>query len=183
MLVNVIGSLFIGSLVLIGIVALFLTMPLKDQPAGTQLLAELSWAYLRYGPRTNNVSMTALVPFSSVAVLLACVPLFDALRSSGRKIFAVILLAPLALFSLLHIGQAGGYLLGISRGSLAEIWFYTVYFSPDLLVGQSANYPMSVPPANAVVEDVKWCIVLTIAVWLTIAQFAAWRRRKKIRDV
>jgi hypothetical protein len=29
------------------------------------------------------------------------------------------------------------------------------------------------------VEAIKWCIILTIAVWLSIAQIASWRRRRK----
>ena len=32
------------------------------------------------------------------------------------------------------------------------------------------------------VEAIKWCTVLAIALWLTIAQLAAWRRARDIDD-
>src|SRR5437660_8079553 len=104
--------LFIAALVLAGITALFLSMPLKYQPPVTQLFVHLSTAYLRYGAYPKDVSVVVLVAFSSIAILLACVPLFDALRSSAPKWVAEILLAPLALFALMHLAEAVRYELG-----------------------------------------------------------------------
>ena len=77
--------LFIGALVLVGIGALYLSMPPRYQPPVTKRLVDVSAAYLRYGPQPTDVAGVVQVAFSSVAVLLACVPLFDALRSSGPK--------------------------------------------------------------------------------------------------
>jgi hypothetical protein len=121
-----------------------------------------------------------VVGFASIAVLLACVPLFDALRSTGPKRAAAILLAPLALFALLHLSQAVRYAVGFSNVTTREVFRYAVYFSPDMLVRGIADLPAGLSaPANFFVEAGKWCIVLTIAVWLTIAQAAAWWRRHK----
>ena len=109
--------LFIAALVLAGIAAIFQSMPPKYQPAVTQLFVDVSTFYLRYGPYPKNIAGVVLVAFSSIAILLACIPLFDALRSSGSKRAAAILLAPLALFSLMHLAQVGRYCLGFSSAT------------------------------------------------------------------
>lgn len=49
-----------------------------------------------------------------IPVLLACVSLFDALRSSGLKWGAAALLAPLAFLSLIHLAQAASHLLRLN---------------------------------------------------------------------
>jgi hypothetical protein len=53
---------------------------------------------------------------------------------------------------------------------------YSVYFCPGLLTGVPS---LNVPWFMVVVEAIKWCIVVGIAVSLSIAQFAAWRHGKK----
>ncbi|MEA2733592.1 MAG: hypothetical protein QOE14_43, partial [Humisphaera sp.] len=110
--------LFMGALVLAGIAALFQSMPLKYQPPVTRLFVEMSAGYLRYGPQPSDSSGVALVAFSSIAILLACLPLYDALRCSGpkrhAKRLAAILLAPLALFSLMYVARVGQFCLGLS---------------------------------------------------------------------
>ena len=121
-----------------------------------------------------------LIAFSSITILLACVPLFDALRSSGPRIPAIIVLTPLALFSLMHMAQAGQYCLGVSSVTSEEIYRYGYYFRPDLLVRDLAALLAGVSLWDlldgSLVEIIKWCIILTIAVWLSIAQFVAWWR-------
>ena len=181
---------FIASLVLLGVAALFLSMPLKYQPQLTQLVVEVSSTYLRYGAQPENMAAIAQVAFSSITILLACVPLYDALRSSGRKWIAAILVAPLALFSLVHLGQAA-HCLTVSGGALAlDVYHYAVYFWPLPLVSYAIGSPAlwgwntplrSVGLGMIVVEGVKWCTILAIAAWLSIAQLQAWRRRRKQR--
>lgn len=175
--------LFLPALVLTGIAALFLSMPLKYQPGFTRFFVELGPAYLRH-VYPKPISYIVLVAFSSVAILLACVPLFDALRSSAPKRLAAILVAPLALFSLAHLGQAWLYCIGSSRVTLEAVAKYGVYFRPQLLVGGIADFRGSLGLSGwefvaVVVEVVKWCTIFAIAVWLTIARFAPRRRRRK----
>jgi hypothetical protein len=175
---------FITALVSVGIAALFLSMPLKYQPGVTRLFVEVSWACLRYGPEPKPISGVVLVAFSSVAILLACVPLFDALRSSAGKRLAAILVAPLALFSLAHLGQAGLYCIGSSRVTLEAVAKYGLYFRPQLLVGGIADLRGSLSLSGwefiaVVVELAKWCIIFAIAIWLTIARLAPRRKGGK----
>jgi hypothetical protein len=170
--------LFLCALVSVGVAAMFQSMPLKYQPPVTRLFVEVSTAYLRYGPHPTNIAGIVLVVFSSVAILLACIGLFDALRSSGSTWVAAILLAPLALFSLIHLAQVGRYCLGFSMPISADLLNFELYFRPQVLQG-IAGVPFK-PRASGseiFVEAAKWCIVLGIAVWLSIAQLAAWRRR------
>ena len=177
--------LFIGALVLAGVAAVFQSMPLKYQPPVTQLLVDMSSGYLRYGPLPMNLAGIVQVAFTSIAILLACVPLFDALRSTGgSKRIAAILLAPLALFSLMHLANLALYCLGFSAATSAAAFQYWIYFWPDLplryLAGSSAGVSLSGSELIALfVECAKWCIVLAIAVWFSIAQLATWRRRTK----
>ena len=188
LLLSVAPVLFIGALVLAGISALFLAMPLKYQPGVTQPLVALSTAYIWYGPQPQMAAFLALVACSSIAVLLACVTLFDALRSTGAKRAAAILVAPLALFAVLHLALAGRYALGLSNASPADVDRYQVYFSPGLLVGAIARIRLGQPVPESVlaaffVEAAKWCIVLATAVWLTIARVTARRRGKETTSV
>jgi hypothetical protein len=175
--------LFLCAYVLTGIAATFLYMPLRYQPPVTPLFAAVSSGYLRFGPYPREMSVVVLVAFSSITILLASIALFDALRSCGSKRLAVILLAPLVVFALMHVAQAGRYALGISSGPPSEFFRYSVYFWPELLrhiagVWVGVTVTGSMPSAMAV-EGTKWCVVVGIAVWLSIAQFAAWRQRKK----
>ena len=176
--------LFIAALVMTGIAALFLAMPLEYQPGVTLLFMRLGWAYLRFGPNPMEAAGVVLIAFSSVVVLLACVPLFDALRSSGSERLAAILLVPLALFSLMYLLQAGWFGLGGSSLASPDILHYWVYFRPELLVKYVETRPYRPNLSGStlgdfIVEATKWCTVLSIAVWLNVAQVATWRRRKK----
>lgn len=171
-------KLFLPALVLAGISALFMSMPLKYQPSVTGLFAEVSTRYLRYGPYPKDITYCVLVVFSSITILLACVPLWEALCGSGLRRAAKILLAPLALLALMNIGQAGAAAIGYSPLSRTDP-FYPVgtYFRPALLVW-NATGPFTPQPEMGLflVEAVKWFIVFAIAVWLSIAQLAAWRK-------
>lgn len=183
LLLSAAPMVFISALVLTGISALFLSMPVKNQPEVTQAFVAVSTTLLRYGPHPKDVAHVLVVASSSIAILLACVPLFDALRSSGPKRAAAILVAPLALFSLLHLAQAGRYLVGFSNVTSRDVTRYAVYFSPELLVSPLADLPAG-RVSGAALEDLtlevaKWCTVLAIAAWLTIARLAAWWRRRE----
>jgi hypothetical protein len=185
LLLSATSVLFLVALVSAGIAQILQGMPPKYQPWATPWFVEISAAYLRYGPQPSDGSEVASVAFSSAAVLLACVPLYDALRSSGPKHLAAMPLIPLAMFALWYVFQSGTYCLGFVGVMSSELFRYRIYFWPELLTAAlSRGQPMpglSVSGAASafVVEVLKWCIVLAIAVWLTVAQFATWRKRKK----
>jgi hypothetical protein len=176
---------FITALVLVGIAALFLSMPPKYQPAVTQWFVQVGTGYLRHGPYPKEISVVVLAAFSSITMLLACLPLFDALRSTAAKRYALIPLALLAFFSLMYLVQAFQFSVGTSNYTAANIVNYGVYFWPELLVGQFAGLPPNLSLSGSpffafLLEAAKWCAVLGIAVWLSVAHFAAWRQRKKL---
>lgn len=175
--------LYVGALVLSGIAYSFLGMPPNVQPPVTKLLATAGATYLLYGPEPKAVSGVVLIVSSSVAVLLACLPLFDALRSSGRERAAAILLAPLALFALMHLARAAGYFASFGNAATADFLPYGVYFRPELFVTRLAGAPdapgVSATAGAAWVEAVKWCSVLAIAVWLSVARLTAPRQGGK----
>ena len=79
--------------------------------------------------------------------------------------------------AVLHLGQVGRYCLSYPNVS-ADAFQNGVFFWPELAVRHLADRPESlfVPGAalsNPYVEAAKWCAVLAIAVWLTVAQVAA----------
>lgn len=183
-LLSAVPILFISGLVLVGISAVFLTIPLKYQPGVTRWFVEVSSSYLRHGPYPKPISSAILVAFSSIAILLACIALFDALRSSCPKRLAAIFVAPLALFSLIHIAQAGLYCIGSSAVTLTALSHYGVYFRPSVFVGEIANLRVGLSVSGSefialVVEAAKWCTIFAIALWLTIARLAPRRRGRK----
>jgi hypothetical protein len=171
------GVLFLCSLVMVGISALFINMPPKYAPRGVQILVNVSTTWLKHGPYPKTSAGLVCIASSSIAVLFACIALYDALRSTGPKRLAMILLAPLALFSLLSLAQIAWVFLD-PGGASTDIFYYHVYF-------RSPNPSYMTPPGSMfipdLVEAIKWCIILAIAIWLTLAQLAAWRQRKKPR--
>ena len=180
LLLSLAEIVFISALVITGIGAVFLSLPIQYQPAITQLLVDVGSASLRYGPHPKDLAGVVGIAFASTAVLLACVPLFDALRSTGfRRAAAAILLAPLALFSLMHLAQAAQYAVGFSNVTTRQIFLYGVYFSPAILVHGVAELGagLGASAADFFVEAGKWGVVFTIAVWLSVAQIGTWRRR------
>jgi hypothetical protein len=173
-------KLFVPALVLVGISALFMDIPLKNQPGVTRSFVELSTRYLRYGPYPKISTYCVLITFSSITVLLACLPLWEALRSSGLKRMARVLLVPLALFSAGNIAQAAQVTLNYSALSRSDP-FYLLgsYFRPAVLLHNATDYNswnwggfFASQPALSlfIVEAVKWGIVLVIAVWMSFAQ-------------
>jgi hypothetical protein len=181
LLLSVAQILYLCAMVMTGIAAVFLARPPEYQPPVTQLFVDVSTAYLRYGPQPKDVSGVVLVAFSSIAVLLACLPLFDALRSSGPKRLAAVVLAPLALFALMYLAQAGRYFVAWGFAPVADLLPYGVYFRPELFVRRIAGLPAGPGVSGPVSagEAAKWCIVLAIAVWLSIARLPAWWQREK----
>ena len=172
--------LALAALVLAGVAAVFLSMPLKHQPQTAQFFVELSTRYLRYGPYPKQITIVVLVAFASIVILLACSPLFDALRSSASTHRAVVLLAPLALFSLMNLVQVCRYFLAGSGLTMMDVGFLGLYFRPELLTGYITGSPTylfapSLPFSAFAVEATKWCIVFGIAIWLSIAQITARR--------
>jgi hypothetical protein len=182
--------LSIAALVLAGISALFISIPPKYQPPATQWFINLSTAYLRHGPYPKDISFIVLVAFSSITVGQACIPLYTALRSSGPKWLAALLVFPLVLFALMHLERAARLGLEGTGVTGADVYPFTVYFSPRLPLSTLAGSPPirwiwpspgDLPAGSLTIEAAKWCIVLAIALWLSIAQLMAWRQRRRAR--
>jgi hypothetical protein len=108
------------------------------------------------------------------------VPLFNALRSSGPKVLAVILLAPLALAAAAQLAYAvlyASHLNGFPPSWLEERFFY---FDSEVLA-KAVAYPSAwLLHRDVLIEATKWLACFGIAVWLTIAQIAASRRRTRV---
>jgi hypothetical protein len=181
------NTLIITALVLAGIAACFQSMPLKYQPAVTPSFVAVSTAYLRFGPHPRDSAALVLVASSSIAILLACIPLFDALRSSGPKWLAAAVLAPLAALALIYLGQVVAYAVAHSRSTPTDVFAYEIYFRPQLPIRRIAGFPgrwWGPAPTleESLVEGAKWCLVLTIAIWLSIAQLATRRHARRVRN-
>lgn len=185
--------LFIAALVGAGIGALFMSMPAKYQPAITDWFVEISAAYLRYGPGPGSRWASLIqVIVASLAILLACVPLWDAMRACGPKWRATILVTPLVLFALMHLAHL--LPLGPNRHAMLSVITsvstssgfvpYSLFFWPELAAGElCASPPRPVVfwrsgLATSAMEVVKWGVVFLMALWLTAAQVSAWRQRK-----
>jgi hypothetical protein len=180
-------SLLFG-LVISGIGYLFLAMPLAYQPAVGPMIAKTGVAILKYGPHEGYLAEAALAACSAIVVLLACVPLYNALRSSGPKILAVILLAPLALNAAVQLGCAVLFAqpspIAIPQLlSFGPRWleYRLFYFNPDPLAKAVADFGEQSLHGDLLAEAAKWLACLGIAVWLSIAQIAARRGQLRIR--
>ncbi len=161
----------ITALVMVGIGACFLSMPLRYQPAVTKLFVNLGAGYLYYGPYPGALVDGSLPAFSSVVVMLACVPLYNALRSSGPKVRAALLLAPLFIASLLQLNDVVRFYLGSVAFSTRQT-YYPFYFNAYLLVNGFSGLSF-----RFFMEAAKWSACLAIAIWLSVAQIMAWQRR------
>jgi hypothetical protein len=182
-LLSAVNFLLLGALVLCGIAALLQSLPLKHQHPMEQFFVSVSWGYLRYGPYPKPVATIVLYAFSSATILLACVRLFDALRRFGSKYLAAIVPAPLMLFALVNLWQVGRYFVDPSSWANSDLYSLGIYFRPGLLAAyfEASETPNpflpEITPGAVATEAAKWGVVLTIAVWLSIGQIAAWRRR------
>ncbi len=164
------------ALVLIGIAALCHSLPLENQPAITALISEIGAGYIYYGPHWTDTGDVALAVFSACAILLACVPLYDALRSSGSRVLALVLLMPLALIAVWQIGSA---VLVYLHPPIADTPPPPFFFQPQALLGHLTNYEAfingQVSPIQSILwEAAKWLPFLGIAIWLSLAQVRAW---------
>jgi hypothetical protein len=85
----------------------------------------------------------------------------------------------------LKLVQTARLALGVWTVTPNSVYVYGIYFWPQAL----AQYIWPTPPpmyylprvtlTAFLVEAIKWCIILTIAVWLSIAQLASRRRHKE----
>lgn len=168
----------VTALVLAGIAALFQSMPPMYQPAITGWLGTIAGAYLRHGPPPTSLSIGATAACSAIAVLLACVPLFNALRSCGPRVTAAILVAPLALGALWQ--TAGAVLLAMNVLNVANanlVYSRASYFAPRPLTDGLASLHWHSGTGTFLFEAAKWLACFSIAARLSVAQLAAKRRR------
>jgi hypothetical protein len=171
---------FITALVMLGIAALFMSMRLVDQPALTTLFVKLSTGYIYYGAHPSRLLEASLVVFSAVLVLLACAPLYDALRASGSKVVAAIFLSPLAFASLLQLFYATAYLSSAANASSPKAVRYQFYFDLDTLL-RGFVFPGGSFSFDFLIESAKWCAIVLIVLWLSIAQLATLFRKQKVQ--
>jgi hypothetical protein len=177
--------LFVAAQTTIGIAALFNSIALRYQPAPIDNLVWICRAYLHYGPVPRFGAFGIQIVFAAIAVLLGCVPLFNALRSCGSKLFGAVLLAPLILCSSIQIVQGLRSYAGDVQYGEVNIFFCSVYFWPEAFLRNFADpsvllYTGDPPMIGSVAEAIKWSILLTIALWLSVAQVVAWWRRRKL---
>jgi hypothetical protein len=189
--INVSGLTLIVGLVTVGVSAVFYGMPLRNQPPITPSLIDIGAGMLYYLPQPGRASEVVVVIAASLAVLLACVPLGNALRSTfpnpRRVRFLVLLpLAGLAIPALWHLAEIAhhGYeqitftppATGLTFGPYSDAILHNSFFLPELLsnprfFGRQQSGP------RVVGEHVKFVTVLAMAIWLTTAQILARRRR------
>jgi hypothetical protein len=182
LLLGAVSIAFITALVMLGIGACFISIlavsaRARTQPAITQFLIDVGYAFFRYGPSPRPVTELVQVACSSIVMLLGCVPLFEALRSAGNKAIAGCLVAPLALFAMVHLQQVAWAGAGLPAPDVSR---YDVYFSPYILFAEFTAWGVNwaiigTSQLEFFVECTKWLVVATIAIWLTIAQLIAWR--------
>ena len=66
---------------------------------------------------------------------------------------------------------------------MADLLPYGVYFRPELCIQRIAGIPgsagASAPVITVFAEAAKWCSVLALAVWLSVARITSWRQDGK----
>ncbi len=188
-----VGVLFLGiasfglivALVGLGISALLHTLPIENQPPETHVLAWVSTRYFDYAPNSTLWASSLLIAFSAAAVLLACVVLFEVLRSTlpmgkGRArrrgmILAALPTLPLAILAVVQLAAAVAvYFQHRTEDHLPYAFFY---FEPQSVAVVFQNLPAG---RGATVlyyyaDIIKWLSCVVIALWLTTAQIASWR--------
>jgi hypothetical protein len=180
LLLGAIDYAAVTALVTVGVGALCQSLPLHYQPAATDWIVTISTGYLRYGPFPGQLSYASLAACSAIAVLLGCVPLYNALRScEKKKAAAVIVLAPLAISAVAQIGFAIEYLF-LDYSFFARHFMNNrlFFFYPRATVGSSSSLYNPVLTSDVVMEVIKWLACLVIAVWLSIAQIRSTRSKK-----
>lgn len=175
LLLGAIPIAFITALVMAGIGALFLAMPLAYQPPGTDAIAVAGQGWLRYGPHGGSTQLDVALPAcSTVVVLLALVPLYDALRScGGRRGWAAVLLAPLAFGSIRQLAYGAMEALQVLPRSFADHPIHPYYFNAELLAQGLAQLGATSIRREFVFELLKWSACAAIAIRLSVAQVTA----------
>ncbi len=186
-LVVLLGILSLGlivALIAVGIARLFYSMPIQNQPAIGPVLAYAGAAYLHYlTPRTDGVHFM-LGAASAAVMLLACAPLYDALRSSGPRWLAAALLTPFGIAAAVQLAVAalewfqGGSYSSWSGLPLATPFFFNPESVATKVTGASLPvWAQGLPAYYSAYELAKWLVPLLAAVWLTAAQLAALHSR------
>lgn len=174
------GSLStIVGLVLSGIGAVFTSIPLRFQPSYTDLVVALGTKIIYYGPKPSPITWVSLTAFSSCAVLLACVQLFNALLSCGSKRWALSLVIPLGLACLWNFWQCIRYHFLITPTGFGPADYESLLFGDRMLVRNILTWWSSVGwtllDRHTMRTGLQWLIVLAIAARLTIAQLFSYR--------
>jgi hypothetical protein len=171
---------FIPALVILGIAALLQSLPRSQQPAVTDWFVTLSTRYIWHGPHPSTLSQASLTGFSAIVVLLACVPLFNAMRSSGPRVLALALLVPLALAAAMQFAYAGVSAVAPNAIKETSIYGYSYYLNVAMLGAGFERASGLAQGREFIGEAIKWLALLAIAIWLTIAQIAAFAGRGNV---
>ena len=169
-LLSAVNILFLPALIAVAISAVFTGIALNFQPQIIGPLTALSTTHLKYGPHPTTTA--ALVAFSPLLTLLACVPLFTAMRSCATPRIAIALLSPLALSALLQLGEVSRYPAGWT--GVSAIAPFESFFSPRFaLASLTGNLSRTSPTTAALIiplESLKYLSLLAITLHLTHAQ-------------
>lgn len=185
--------LFLAALVINGVAAIFLTIPPEFAPSNTYFFVNLSYAWLRYGPHPGDAAVYMLAATSSITLLLACVPLYTAIRSTTRSLLPLILLAPLLLFALLYLSIIASLIPNPPRYVNPDLYYLQYYFDPEkLTLSLGRRFAIGTPTTSSggvqrVVTDYrlelfKFLSLLSITLYLTHAQLLTHFRRSPKTD-
>ena len=175
----------IWGLVLIGISALHLTLPIEAVPPQADAMAWMGDRLARYSPQLSDFGWVVLPTASTLVALLACGPLYDALRSSlpsrRPRLMAMSMLLPLALIAggtvLWLLIQMAIHRADVDRYQMPPFYFLGSESTARLLLGNfDGAFQMRYPLRSGWVDGLKYLTFVVIATWLTIAQFRTWRR-------
>ena len=189
MLLTFVTLLVVPVLTLAGVSALFMSIPPAFQPEMTGLLATLSSGYLRFAPMPDVWSELLLATISTFVILLASVPIHAALRSTGLRVWAHLILVPVIGLGLIHLVRVAVVAIDGPRATNAFLGINHWYFHPWQLssgVGaivrggySFASFHQPSTIAYFYPEVVKWGVFLLIAIWLSIAQLRARARQTR----
>ena len=184
-LVLVLGIVFlmpVVSLVMIGIAALFFTLPLTNQPAATEWLAAIGGGYARLGLVDIDVAASsyAVAAAASLSVLVAATRIAEALRATGLRFISWLVVAPLIGYAAFN--GASVVLMGIEVSAEDSLPHFPFLFSPVAIAITIARPEGSIEidgwfDLAISWQSLNWLIVLAIALWLTVAQIRSWRPR------
>ena len=175
-------NLLTVGLVMVGIAALFHSLPLENQPPITRLFALVGAGLIDHGPHGAEAAWATLLVLPSIVVLLACVPLYEALNSTdGRRWMIALVLLPLTATAAVRVVAVGWeWLTDIDQflGPPVGIYFFNSAAVAAIVghVGLDADAGIDRTSIGwTLAEGVKLLVLGTIAVWLTTDQVLAWR--------